>query len=563
MDGPRRTGALLALLSLLRPHRAVLGVSTALGVVGGLAVTALLAIINESLQADGRISEGMLAAFAGLCLVILLGSILSDMGANYVGQHVVAQLRNDLSRKILLAPIDEIERFRTHRLIPVLTQDVDVISDFAFNFAPLAVSLSVTLGCLAYLAVMSLPMFLATAVAIVIGCAIQYVARGRGIEGFFKARELEDELQKSYQAIAQGAKELRINRMRRFAIYRGSLEGTTERIRDIQIHSTNLFNIAKGLGSSLFFIVIGVALAFQSLWPAAAGKATLSGFILVLLYMKGPLEHLVGDLPIVARAQVAFRRINELSARFSNPEAHLMLGDDGLPAPTMRSIELRDARYEFPPSEGRAPFTLGPIDLRIDLGEMTFIVGDNGSGKTTLIKLLLGLYAPQHGALLLNSEPVVAKTRDDYRQLFTTVFADYFLFEDLIQGSETIPEDATQYLQRLELAHKVGIADGRFSTVDLSTGQRKRLALLQAWVERRPILVFDEWAADQDPTFRQIFYTELLPDLKRLGKTIVVISHDDRYFHVADRIVRLAGGRIIDDRPASANEATKSDRLTA
>jgi len=563
MAEPHPRGTLLALLRLLRPHWGVLLVSTILGIFGGLGVTALLAIINDSLQADGATTTGTLAAFAGLCLVVLLGSILSDIGTNYVGQNVIAQLRNELSRKILLAPIDEIERFHTHRLIPVLTHDVDVISDFAFNFAPLAVSLSVTFGCLTYLAILSWHMFLATAVAIVIGCAIQYVARGRAVEGFEEARGLEDELQKNYQAIALGAKELRINRPRRFAILSGRLEGTTDRIRHIQVRSINLFTIANGLGSSLFFVVIGIALALQSLWPDT-GKAALSGFILVLLYMKGPLEHVVSELPIITRAQVSFRRIAELSAQFSSPEPHLILRYDNRPDPSMGSIDLRGARYEFPPSESVTPFTLGPIDLRIAEGETVFIVGDNGSGKTTLIKLLLGLYVPQQGTLLLDGEPVTAETRDDYRQLFTTVFADYFLFDDLIQAGQTIPEDATQYLQQLEIAHKVSIVDGRFSTVDLSTGQRKRLALVQAWVERRPVLVFDEWAADQDPTFRRIFYTELLPDLKRQGKTIIVISHDDRYFHMADRIVRLAAGRIIDE-PSPATEAppTEPDRVTA
>jgi putative pyoverdin transport system ATP-binding/permease protein len=137
---------------------------------------------------------------------------------------------------------------------------------------------------------------------------------------------------------------------------------------------------------------------------------------------------------------------------------------------------------------------------------------------------------------------------DDYRQMFTTIFADYFLFDDLVQNDKALPDDATQYLERLEIAHKVSVRDGAFTTTDLSTGQRKRLALVNAWLDERPVLVFDEWAADQDPTFRRIFYTELLPDLKRLGKTIIVISHDDRYFDVADQLVRMQAGRVITEK---------------
>lgn len=553
-SGSRHAFAELA--RLLRPHWKILSAATLAGMVGGAGVTGLLATINRGLHEPGGTSAPLLLAFAGLCVVALAGSILSDMGTNYVGQHVIARLREELGRKILTAPLDRLERYRTHRLVPVLTHDVDVISDFAFCFAPLAVSLTITLGCLAYLAILSWPMFLATALAVVIGSVIQYLARSRGLAGFNAARELEDEMQKNYRALAEGAKELRINRPRRERVFVHRLQGTAERIRDVQIRSINLFVVAKGLGTSLFFIVIGVALAIHSVWPDP-GSTTLSGFVLVILYMKGPLEVLIGNLPIVSRAQVAFQRIAELSGAFSTPEPDLALTDAGRPLAGLRSIALDRVVYAFSPAEpggATEPFVLGPIDLSLDEGELLFIVGDNGSGKTTLIKLLLGLYKPQSGKLLWNGAAVTDADRDDYRQLFTTVFADYFLFEDVLERDGDRTGEAVRYLERLEIAHKVSIADGRFSTTDLSTGQRKRLALIQAWLEHRPVLVFDEWAADQDPTFRRIFYTEILPDLKRQGKTIVVISHDERYFHVADRVIRLDGGRLDTGLPGGRSD---------
>ncbi|CAO3408745.1 cyclic peptide export ABC transporter [Azospirillum largimobile] len=537
-----------ALLQLLRPFWPLLTAATLLGVLGGLSVTGLLATINRILHAGESPGVGVLLAFAGLCALALAGSVLSDIGTNRIGQKVIARLRRDLGDRILTAPIDQLERYRSHRLIPVLTHDVDTISDFAFAFAPLAVSLSVTLGSLCYLAVLSWPMFLATAAAILIGSAVQYMARVRGLEGFNEARTHEDELQKHYRSLAEGAKELRINRPRRLRLQSEALRRTIDRICDIQIRSINLFVIAKGFGSTLFFIVIGVALGVEVLWPST-DRGTLSGFVLVLLYMKGPLEHLIGTLPIVSRAQIAFRRIAELSAEFASPEPHLLMKDDARPPVTIDSLELRNARYVYPPAGPDVePFVLGPVSLQVGRGEILFIVGENGCGKTTLIKMLLGLYPPHDGQILLDGRPVTPETRDDYRQLFTTIFSDYFLFDDLIQASDSVPEDAQAYLERLEIAHKVSVVDGVFSTTDLSTGQRKRLALLQAWTENRPVLVFDEWAADQDPTFRRIFYTELLPSLKALGKTIIVISHDDRYFDVADHLLRLTAGKVVEDR---------------
>ncbi|WP_236191003.1 cyclic peptide export ABC transporter [Pseudomonas paraglycinae] len=542
MTKPTR-GAINELFALLKPFRLIVCVSIVLGMIGGLSVTVLLATINNALHSADGLTRTVVMIFAGLCALALLTTILSDIGTNYVGQHIIARLRKELGEKVLSAPIDQIERYRSHRLIPVLTHDVDTISDFAFAFAPLAISMTVTLGCLGYLAMLSWPMFLMMLVAIAIGTTIQAIARAKGMRGFYAARDSEDELQKHYNAIAEGAKELRIHRPRRQRMFVSGIQKTAEKICDTQIKSINTFVIAKSFGSMLFFVVIGMALALQSFWPSG-DKAVMSGFVLVLLYMKGPLEHLVSTLPIISRAQIAFRRIAELSEQFSSPEPHLLLEDQGKKPGAVNRLELNNVRYAFPPVAGSEPFRLGPVNLRIEQGDIVFIVGENGCGKTTLIKLLLGLYAPTEGEIKVNGQPITALNRDDYRQNFTTIFADYYLFDDLIQGDREVPQDATRYLERLEIAHKVSVRDGAFTTTDLSTGQRKRLALVNAWLEERPVLVFDEWAADQDPTFRRIFYTELLPDLKRLGKTIIVISHDDRYFDVADQLVRMEAGKV-------------------
>ncbi|MBK5414380.1 cyclic peptide export ABC transporter [Pseudomonas sp. TH31] len=540
-------GAISEVLGLLKPFRVIVVVSIALGMLGGLSITALLATINDALNADGSPTPRLLATFVGLCVVALLTSILSDIGTNHVGQNIIAGLRKNLGEKVLRAPIEQIERFRSYRLIPVLTHDVDTVSDFAFSFAPLAIALTVTLGCLGYLAWLSLPMFALLMVALVIGTLVQLVARTKGIQGFEAARAGEDELQKHYSAIADGAKELRIHRPRRQRMFHQRIEATADYICKTHIRAVNTFVVAKTLGSMLFFVVIGLALVLQSFW-LGTDKAVLSGFVLVLLYMKGPLEYLVTTLPVVSRANIAFKRIADLAEQFSSPEPHLLLSDQAAPKPAVEHLELRDVHYAFPAVDGNKPFALGPVNLSISQGEIVFIVGENGGGKTTLIKLLLGLYAPQGGEIILNGAPVVAENRDDYRQLFTTIFADYYLFDELVQGDQEIPEDADRYLERLEIAHKVTIRDGAFSTTDLSTGQRKRLALLNAWLEERPVLVFDEWAADQDPAFRRIFYTELLPELKYLGKTLIVISHDDRYFDVADQLVRMEAGRVISEK---------------
>jgi len=545
---------------LLRPYWMLLVGGILLGLVGGASVAGLLAVVNKGLYAGSGDVGGLIASFAGLCVLIVLGSVGSDIIANSVGQRIIASLRKSLAAKILMAPIDQLESYRAHRLIPVLTKDVDAVSDFAFFFPAFLVSGVIVAGCLIYLALLSWPLFIVTAALIALGSFAHFKARQHGMTGFNLARQYEDDLQKHYRTIAEGAKELRLHRPRRRHVHVDLIQQTVDRISNVQIKAINLMATARALATVLLFAVIGTALILRPLlWPDSPASVS-SGFVLVLLFMRGPIDQLIGMLPSLGRAQVAIRRIAELSDRFATAELDLLDDPVDQAAEHIESIELRGVSYAFRDGSAGKPFMLGPIDLSIRRGEIVFIVGENGSGKTTLIKLLLGLYVPDHGVLLRDGMPVVSETRDDYRQLFTTVFSDYYLFDTLLQRGDQRPEIAQHYLDRLELAHKVSVDNGAFSTTDLSTGQRKRLALINAWIEGRPVLVFDEWAADQDPAFRHVFYTELLADLKRMGKAIIVISHDDRYFHCADRVVRLRNGRIDEDGANSKRELARSKR---
>ena len=540
--GPMQASLLREITSLLRPFWKVALLATAMGAASGLSTVWLLATVNGALHSGTGASAALLLSFAALCVVTIAGEIASDLGNGFVGQSVVAGLRQDLTQKILSAPIEEIERFRVHRITTVMNQDIDTISTFTFGFSSLAIALAITVGCFIYLAVLSPAMSLIAVAAIALGSWAHAAARQRGRRGFEAAREAQDELQRQYRAITEGAKELRIDRRRRRRIRDTQLAVTIERIRSLRVRAMRIFMSANAFGSALFFVVIGLVLALHGTLSAA--EPVVSGFVIVLLYVKGPLAQLIGALPLLGQAQVAVRRVAELSQRFSNSEANLFVdGTEGSEVESPCTISLQRVAYSYPTDGGAGMFTLGPLDLEIRTGEMLFLVGENGSGKTTLIKLLLGLYEPRDGLILWDGVPVVAGNRDDYRQMFSTVFSDYYLFDDIVVRPEQAAE-AAGYLDRLELGHKVVVKDGRFSTVDLSTGQRKRLALVHAYLDKRPILVFDEWAADQDPAFRRIFYTEILPDLKREGRTLVVISHDDRYFHVADRIVHMHDGRI-------------------
>jgi putative ATP-binding cassette transporter len=542
---------------LLRRHALGLGVATLAGVGGSAATVALLALINRMLHAEGGLASGLALTFVGLALLTLAGRVLSDALTNRIGQDILRSLRTRLAQRILAAPIDELERFRTHRLTPVLTHDIGMVSGLCLGLPMTVVSATIVLGCLGWLVWLSWQLAALLAVVMAGGIAIHRLALERAIAGFDAAREGEDALHKAWRRLGDAAKELRLSRGRRAQVYQGEILRSVDDIRQASVKAGDAFSFAHEAGSALYFLFIAVVFGAARFWNLSA--EALSGFVLALLYLKGPMDQVLGFLPFFARARVALGRVAELTERFESPEpglADAVVGTGARPA-FAEAIALSGVRYAFAPAEAEegaqaaqvaAPFVFGPIDLRIARGEILFIAGDNGSGKTTFLKLLTGLYLPQSGTLTVDGEAVTDASRDTYRQLFSPVLSDFHLFEALTDepGLTHAQRDdlARAGLARLALEGKVAVNDGAFSTIDLSTGQRKRLALVHAWVEARPVMVFDEWAADQDPSFRHQFYTELLPELRAKGHTLVVISHDDRYFGVADRVVHFRDGRI-------------------
>jgi len=319
-----------------------------------------------------------------------------------------------------------------------------------------------------------------------------------------------------------------------------------------------MYSAAASWGQTLVFIVIGI---YLFILPAAGhfNGATLTGYTLALLYLMTPLQVIMNTLPQLGRATVALQTLTQLGFKLAavRPEDSLQTPP---PDANWKQLELRSVTHTYNGENESQSFVLGPVDLTFKHGELVFITGGNGSGKTTLIKLITGLYLPEGGHIYLDGRQINDETTEWYRQYFSAVFSDFYLFERLLGlvGPE-LESQAKQFLGELKLSEKVKITDRKLSTIDLSQGQRKRLALLTAYLEDRLIYVFDEWAADQDPYFKNVFYMHLLPELKAKGKTVLVISHDDRYYHVADRVIKLDEGQLVSDKrevPASLEMAS-------
>jgi putative ATP-binding cassette transporter len=213
------------------------------------------------------------------------------------------------------------------------------------------------------------------------------------------------------------------------------------------------------------------------------------------------------------------------------------------------SIALEDAVFTYTDEGGAALFEVGPLSAEFRAGEIAFVTGGNGSGKSTMLRLLTGLMPLGGGRLLADGEPVDAERMQAFRDQISAVLSDNHLSRRLYGIADADAARAGPLLARLEMEDKVGVRDGAFTTVDLSAGQRKRLALVVALLEDKRVIVLDEWAAGQDPHFRRVFYEAILPELKARGKIVICVTHDDRWFGLADRVIRMNEGRFTEDWP--------------
>jgi putative ATP-binding cassette transporter len=442
-----------------------------------------------------------------------------------------------------------------------LTEDLLAVSDTLSDFPLLCINAAIIVACFSYLFWLCWPQALGFVVFFVIGVLIYELIEGRTRPYLAQGREKWDILIGFYHALIQGNKELKLHRSRREAFFSEGLYPTAVSMQKLSFAWHSIFAIAASYGQILYFLVIGGVL-FVAPRFGKFDFQVLAGFTLLTVYMTSPISFIVGAFPAFQRADVSLDKIESLGLSLSTGDrSDVQTHELAPPAESFSRIEVVGLKYTYRQEDEDGSFTLGPIDLKIRPGELTFIIGGNGSGKSSFARLLTGLYTPEAGMVVFNGRPVSDENRDNYRQHFSVVLSDYYIFDTLFGLlSDDLSDRVSYYLAKLRLTTKVKVVEGRFSTTNLSQGQRKRLALLTAFIENRNIYLFDEWAADQDPSFKEVFYHEILPELKANGKTILVISHDEHFYHVADRIVKFENGLIIEDR---ANVLGGHDRKAA
>lgn len=488
--------------------------------------------------------------FFVICLFILLGRTISQVILARVATTVTANLRIKMYERIADAPVLELDRIGPSVLIAALTTDVPRIVSGARLLPDMLTNAVTLIGMLGFLFFLNPDVFWFVMGSILVGALTYQVPVFFGRRFFMRSRSYIDALQEAIRGLIYGAKELKLNRNKRAQYFADILVHNEEQILAADKWGQTIIRLATNYGSMLSFFVIG-AISFVFVNYHAISTVELVGVIMALLYVSSPVVALLNVVPQLTVAQISARRVDKLWGEIRTESKAEV---DHLPD-NWQTIQFDDVTFQYLPDSAGRQFTLGPINLTIARGEVLFIVGGNGSGKSTLSKLITLHYLASEGAIRFDDTPVNAGNINAYRQHLGAIYSDYYLFDQLL--GVTAREKwgkVDAFLDSFDLKKRVSFKDGRFSTLKLSDGQRRRLALLVALTEDKALYLFDEWAADQDPTFKKIFYYEILPRLKAQGKAVVVISHDDRYFDQADRIVVLEDGKIVHQGEPSAGQ---------
>lgn len=512
----------------------------------------LIAFINLQLIETVNQSLSVLPQFLGLLLLLMGVTLVSQLALTTLGHHFVYRLRGQFIKRILDTHIARIEQIGSAQLLASLSSDIRNITIAFVRLPELIQGIVLTIGSAAYLAWLSPKMLVVTSVWIAVTLWGGFMLVSRVYRHLTQVREAEDRLQKDYETVINGRKELTLNRERAQKLYEEVYQANAQDYRQNVIRADTFHLSAVNWSNIMMLGVIGAVffMANNLGWADTNVAATYS---LTLLFLRTPMLQAVGALPTLLSAQVAFSKLN----RFDLADYQEAFSAAVAPA-GWHTLELRDVVFRYDDSG----FEVGPINLVITRGELVFLIGGNGSGKSTLAMLLTGLYTPVSGSLLLDNRPVTAEAREDYQKLFSAIFTDFHLFGQMMgpQGTEPGTALVDSWLDRLNMRHKLTLDNHQVMNLQLSQGQRKRVALLLAVAEQRDILLLDEWAADQDPQFRRVFYLELLPQLRALGKTIVAISHDDHYFEHADRLLEMHQGTL-SELTGDAREQASQDAV--
>lgn len=515
-----------------------------LSVFVGITNTALIGLINMAATdvTNGESVTWQFFAFAAMLVLLLLVTRRSNDENIHSAQTLIYRFKIKIMSDVFKSNLGKIDEIGRNYIMEVLARDTQSVSTAVGVTVTTCQAIATLLFLTLYMATVSMTAFLiifaSTTLILIVGVTELFKVTGQ----LQRVAERESQVNAIYADYLSGYKEIKMNSDRAYEITRLMVKESkkvNQEKGELVVTITNFFNNLQ----ILLYVIVGI-MVFVVPAISADFAPHVTTAATTALFLAGSLSGIIVNIPNLSQANVAARTLQSLAKRLAESAQQVPVEREEI-YDQIQSIALEDVCYQHPSQEKRSGFVLGPINYQFDSGKVYFIRGNNGSGKTTLMRILIGLYQPSSGRILVNGHPISEPTTGAYRDMFAVVFSDFHLFKTLYG----LPADDVRRLEDLlkvfQMEGKVTVQNGQFSSLQFSTGQRKRLALIVALLEDRPFIILDEWAADQDPEFRQEFYENIIPKLRAMGKTVIAITHDDHYYDRADHVLFMANGKPI------------------
>jgi putative pyoverdin transport system ATP-binding/permease protein len=515
---------------------------------GGISTAAILASVNAGAQSVEAGKADILSA--SLFLVALVLFIKTQHYVLIVttaeSESIVHRLRVrilDAVRQSELISLDEIGRAE---IIAAVTEDTATLTQAA-NLLAFMVQGTVLIFFVAlYVAYLSLIAFVLSVIIIGAASALYHSGNQDRIDGAREAANWERRFFARMSDVLDGFKEIRLNNPRSEELI-ASVRDVSRQAANVKIHTQGESLRQLVISQSAMYLLLGVIVFIVPAFSSSVSGGSITKNAMAVLFVVGACYGVMQTVAMLAAADAAAQRMEQLEERLRSTIISPAGGTQAA-RPGFSAIELRNVVFHYPDKPAGPGFQVGPLNFTLKSGDLVFVTGGNGSGKSTFLKVLAGLCAPTSGEIALDGMTIDDAATEDYRSLMTAIFSDYHLFHRLFGIAAPARAEVDALLRKLELEHKTTIIDGVFNTLDLSGGERKRLALLVGLLEKRPVLLLDEWAANQDPHYRRRFYQEILPELNGSGLTIVVVTHDENYLDdpkLSARKLRMDEGRFV------------------
>lgn len=518
--------------------------------ISGLSNAFILFIINGAAATVtlNEINTRLFLMFIVVMAIYILSQQYIFKKASAIIDQIIQKIRIRLTDKIISrAELIDLDNIGNSRVYNHMTHQTGEVSNSANEITAAVQSLIMVIFSILYLGTISVYALIITIVVVAVGMLVYLGMEQKIIPFINKYNDSEIRLFTTLSHVLDGFKEIKLSHKRGEDI-RADINEVSIEARDNSIMTKIMYSNAYIFAQTFFYVLVGIMVFIVPRFFDIPSESVIQ-IAAVILFIIGPLSSVVAGIPAYTRSDIAIRNILKLESELDNLKTEPPLFNPNLyrEIRDFKTLEFKDMEFHYYDRNKDKAFSVGPINLTVKRGETIFMVGGNGSGKSTLLKLMTGLYRPAKGEILVDGKPMRGATIQEYRELYSAIFADFHLFEKLYGIRNWQPDVVADLIKEMQLSDKTAFEQGQFTNINLSTGQRKRIAMIVSKLEDRDIYIFDEWAADQDPTFREYYYYELLPELKKAGKTIIVVSHDDaKYYATADRVLKMDMGKMRD-----------------